>query len=645
MLESEILFAIIGHLCPVILTFVSLKFSIDFAAIDGNPDRQASIYDRPATFDLAFFNLLLNIAYRTSARTLYGYGVSKFYYFLRRPIYDRLSIWCGNRTGIDISPSTARILRFLLIESPFYVPLITSLVVTREVSAAVIRTIFAPILAVEIFYTVFVFTHSYVTISLAFARILAPLDLMRLQIFVKLLWGRLRVPQVFRTFFCVRMAVHLVYVVYVALILGPVQDPYGVFAKRQITSNWLWTGGVQNGTSDPTSESNRGVLGMGVAALEYLLARSCETVPAIMASTSIVALIGRWAGFVFYWALTGERRRNRTDQPPQAAQAADQDHADDPLDDEESHETVGQLTGALFLILCLQTGLTSLSAEKRLWKLYRNLWLLSMAILHFVHHMVHGTMNRLCTHGRFGWTRHLRACLLGLFLLFAPCLFFKVSWRLNNWFNPWLISVAIFAVELAAKMLISFITYALMLVDVWRPRARMEDLLYAVKTTGAILDFLFGLCLLINGIWILLYEHGGILRTFMICIHGYFNIYQRAKKGWAQLKRRRLATRKLDSLENASSQRLQEARDEVCAICYVEFQDENGAEVHVSTGIAGWVQGEVKVTACGHLLHSACLLKWLYIRDSCPLCHQKVFNDETLASGGDTGDLDDDDLG
>lgn len=55
----------------------------------------------------------------------------------------------------------------------------------------------------------------------------------------------------------------------------------------------------------------------------------------------------------------------------------------------------GSNLGTLFFILVLQTGLTELRPEKRLLKLYRNLSLLSMALLHFAHLQADGVLSKL----------------------------------------------------------------------------------------------------------------------------------------------------------------------------------------------------------------------------------------------------------
>ena len=32
-----------------------------------------------------------------------------------------------------------------------------------------------------------------------------------------------------------------------------------------------------------------------------------------------------------------------------------------------------------------------------------------------------------------------------------------------------------------------------------------------------------------------------------------------------------------------------------------------------------------KVTRCRHMYHAICLRKWLYMQDSCPMCHEKLY--------------------
>ena len=52
--------------------------------------------------------------------------------------------------------------------------------------------------------------------------------------------------------------------------------------------------------------------------------------------------------------------------------------------------------------------------------------------------------------------------------------------------------------------------------------------------------------------------------------------------------------------------------DDVCAICYMDMTT------------------TAKVTQCRHFFHSVCLKKWLYMQDTCPLCHAVLYKDPLL---------------
>ena len=99
----------------------------------------------------------------------------------------------------------------------------------------------------------------------------------------------------------------------------------------------------------------------------------------------------------------------------------------------------------------------------------------------------------------------------------------------------------------------------------------------------------------------LFYIYIGLLIIFL---HTYCNIWVKAGDAWTIFIARRTAAVKLSFLANATKEELEE-REEPCPICLDSMV-------------------EAKVTQCRHLFHSNCLRKWLYIRASCPLCHQDV---------------------
>ena len=78
-----------------------------------------------------------------------------------------------------------------------------------------------------------------------------------------------------------------------------------------------------------------------------------------------------------------------------------------------------------------------------------------------------------------------------------------------------------------------------------------------------------------------------------------------AKAGWNIFIKRRTAVSKINRLPEATAEQLERNAD-VCAICY---QDMTTA----------------KVTRCNHLFHGFCLRKWLYVQDTCPLCHTPLY--------------------
>uniref|UniRef100_A0A803Y0L5 Zinc finger RING-H2-type domain-containing protein n=1 Tax=Meleagris gallopavo TaxID=9103 RepID=A0A803Y0L5_MELGA len=40
------------------------------------------------------------------------------------------------------------------------------------------------------------------------------------------------------------------------------------------------------------------------------------------------------------------------------------------------------------------------------------------------------------------------------------------------------------------------------------------------------------------------------------------------------------------------------------------------------------------VTSCHHFFHGACLRKWLYVQDSCPMCHQREWRGRGIRDRG-----------
>jgi len=168
-------------------------------------------------------------------------------------------------------------------------------------------------------------------------------------------------------------------------------------------------------------------------------------------------------------------------------------------------------------------------------------------------------------------------------------------------------------IAVLVKTVVSITLYVLFLVDAHRDRywPALDDYVYTIRASGATIELILGVALLLNGVWILVFESVGLIRALMIGVHAYCNIWSQAREGWASFRRRRDAVLRIDALRDAGEEDVRRASD-VCAICYQDMR------------IEGQVGG-VKVTECAHLFHAVCLRKWLYMDERCPMCHRKVF--------------------
>ncbi|KAL3863150.1 hypothetical protein ACJMK2_004919 [Sinanodonta woodiana] len=371
-------------------------------------------------------------------------------------------------------------------------------------------------------------------------------------------WKRLHVPQVLRCFYVCRLA----YILVQHFIKWP-KHPLEKLEIEETDLNYeTWMEIIQN-----------------------LLVRNCETVIALLGTTSVISLIAHYVGLFMAFCVGSNSEEDRN---------------------------MGTVSAILFFILALQTGLTGLAPDKRLVRLYRNLSLLSTAILHFIHGMVNPVLLSLSASRNMSIIKHVRALAMCLFLITFPICLLTYLWREHS-ASTWLLAVTAFSVEIIIKVLVTLSVYTLFMIDAYRDEfwEKLDDYVYYVQSTGNTIEFLFGVFLFCNGGWIMLFESGGAIRAVMMCIHAYFNIWVQAKDGWKVFIKRRTAVNKIKSLAEATTEQLREYND-VCAICYQELKS-------------------ARVTQCNHFFHSICLRKWLYVQDSCPLCHQVLYQLNTMA--------------
>lgn len=359
-------------------------------------------------------------------------------------------------------------------------------------------------------------------------------------------WVRLRVPEVLRTFWLIRLLQH--------------------------AFNYYMSGEVN--TIEATD------IGLTYHLIKELMVKGSDTLTAVLGITSIVSYICHHIGRFFQWVL---------------------------LTEDDNDKSIGTVSAILFYILALQTGLTGLEPDKRFVRLCRNFCLLFTALLHFIHNIVSPLLMSLSASHNPSLKRHVRALAVCAFLVIFPlCLLFYL-WSYNS-ASTWLLAVSAFSIEVIVKVAVSICIYTLFLLDARRETfwEKLDDYVYYIRAFGNTVEFCFGIFLFFNGAWILVFESGGAIRAVMMCIHAYFNIWCDACAGWSVFIKRRTAVNKIESLPEANPNQLQLLND-VCAIC---FQEMRSAKIttckHFFHGVClrKWLYVQDRCPLCHNILHN-----------------------------------------
>lgn len=184
--------------------------------------------------------------------------------------------------------------------------------------------------------------------------------------------------------------------------------------------------------------------------------------------------------------------------------------------------------------------------------------------------------------------------------------------------------------------------YALFMVELLQdtPLERMDEIIYCVNAVSRVLEFLVAVCVVGYGTWESLFGEWSWMGASVIIIHSYFNVWLRAQSGWKSFLLRREAAKKINSLPRATGGQLRDHND-VCAICFqvspfplLAPLQRWGTLLWAAPGgpLACWVTSSpclqdmqvAVITPCSHFFHATCLRKWLYVQDTCPMCHQQV---------------------
>uniref|UniRef100_UPI003AAD48FE RING finger protein 145 n=1 Tax=Centroberyx gerrardi TaxID=166262 RepID=UPI003AAD48FE len=265
----------------------------------------------------------------------------------------------------------------------------------------------------------------------------------------------------------------------------------------------------------------------------------------------------------------------------------------------------GVTEGVTLLLLALQTGLLDMQALQRTFLLSIILFIVVTSTLQSMIEITDPVILALgASRNRSLW-KHFRGLSMCLLLLVFPgFMAYKISqfFHMDFWLLILVSSCMLTSLQVTGTMLI----YSLFMVELFRsdPIDSLDEVIYWVNAVSRVLEFVVALCVVAYGTWESLFGEWSWMGASVIIIHSYFNVWLRAQSGWRSFLLRQEAAKKINSLPRATAQQLQQHND-VCSICFQEMSS-------------------AVITYCGHFFHGNCLRKWLYVQETCPMCHQAV---------------------
>lgn len=265
----------------------------------------------------------------------------------------------------------------------------------------------------------------------------------------------------------------------------------------------------------------------------------------------------------------------------------------------------GVTEGVTLLLLALQTGLLDMQALQRTFLLSIILFIVVTSTLQSMIEITDPVILALgASRNRSLW-KHFRGLSMCLLLLVFPIFMaYKISqfFHMDFWLLILVSSCMLTSLQVTGTMLI----YSLFMVELFRsdPIESLDEVIYWVNAVSRVLEFVVALCVVAYGTWESLFGEWSWMGASVIIIHSYFNVWLRAQSGWRSFLLRQEAAKKINSLPKATAEQLQQHND-VCSICFQEMSS-------------------AVITYCGHFFHGNCLRKWLYVQETCPMCHQAV---------------------
>ncbi|XP_048885245.1 RING finger protein 145 isoform X2 [Brienomyrus brachyistius] len=273
------------------------------------------------------------------------------------------------------------------------------------------------------------------------------------------------------------------------------------------------------------------------------------------------------------------------------------------INDNTTHR--GMTEGVTLLILAMQTGLIELQVIHRAFLLSIILFIMVASILQSMLEIADPIVLALGASRNKSLWKHFRAVSLCLFLLVLPA---YMAYMICQFFHMdfWLLIIISSSILTSLQVLGTLFVYVLFMVEDFRtePVENMDDVIYCVNGTYRLLEFLVALFVVACGVSETVLREWTVMGSTIIFVHSYCNVWLRAQLGWQSFRLRRDAVSRIRSMPVATSEQLEQHSD-ICAICYQEMTS-------------------AIITPCSHVFHAGCLKKWLYVQETCPLCHNQL---------------------